>query len=143
MTVEVFEQATEIKLKETENLIEVVESTTELIEVIEGGAQGKPGPAGEQGERGERGERGFTGPTGFAGADGKDHETFTMEMNGTQSNASVEHNLGRIILIARIDTPDGEIAEVSVKNLDNNGEKSLNVVQIKSSVPMLGTLTLI
>lgn len=140
MTVELFEQVAEVELRETENLIEVLESSTELIEVIEGGAQGKPGPTGAQGDKGDRGHTGDAGPTGL---DGLDHQVYTVEMNGTQSNYTAYHNLGRLVLVARIATPSGDIAEVSVRNLGDDGNTSLNIAQVQSSMPMLGTLTLI
>ena len=68
---------------------------------------------------------------------------YTHEMNGLASTFTAEHNLGRFIAVARVYQPDGEVAQVEVRNKDNAGNISQNVAQVISSVPMLGTLTLI
>ena len=68
---------------------------------------------------------------------------YTAEMNGLSSTFTAEHNLGRFIAVARVYQPDGEVAQVEVQNKDNEGNISQNVAQVISSVPMLGTLTLI
>ena len=68
---------------------------------------------------------------------------YTAEMNGLASTFTAEHNLGRFIAVARVYQPNGEVAQVEVQNLDNSGNVSQNVAQVISSVPMLGTLTLI
>ena len=68
---------------------------------------------------------------------------YTHPMNGLASTFTAEHNLGRFIAIARVYQPDGEVAQVEVQNKDNAGNVSQNIAQVISSVPMLGTLTLI
>ena len=68
---------------------------------------------------------------------------YTHEMDGLASTFTAEHNLGRFIAVARVYQPDGEVAQVEVQNKDNAGNVSKNVAQVISSVPMLGTLTLI
>ena len=70
-------------------------------------------------------------------------EFYTKEMDGLASTFTAEHNLGRFIAVARVYQPDGEVAQVEVQNKDNDGNVSKNVAQVISSVPMLGTLTLI
>ena len=68
---------------------------------------------------------------------------FTVDLNGLSSTYTAEHNLGRFIAFARVYQPDGEVAQVEVQNKDNDGNVSQNIAQVISSVPMLGTLTLI
>ena len=68
---------------------------------------------------------------------------FEVEMNGLASTFTAEHNLNRFITTARVYQPDGSVAQVEVKNLDNSGNVSKTVAQVISSVPMLGILTLI
>lgn len=70
-------------------------------------------------------------------------DAFTVEMDGTRSEFFAYHNLGRPVITARITTPEGHIAEVGVNNQDESGNLSINVSKVFSSVPMIGTLTLI
>jgi hypothetical protein len=74
---------------------------------------------------------------------GDSGRVFTAEMNGTSSHYIAYHNLGRLVVTARVTTPEGDVAEVGVSNKDENGELSLDVSRVFSSVPMIGTLTLI
>ena len=76
-------------------------------------------------------------------ADESGVDFFTVDMDGLSSTYTANHNLGRFIAVARVYQPDGEVAQVEVKNIDNAGNVSENVAQVISSIPMLGTLTLI
>ncbi len=69
-------------------------------------------------------------------------DIFTVELDGTMSEYTAEHNLGRFITVARVVRSDGLSAEVGVQNQDESGNLSLNVAKITSSVNMLGTLML-
>tara|TARA_R110002020_G_scaffold375177_1_gene586399 strand:- start:3124 stop:3588 length:465 start_codon:yes stop_codon:yes gene_type:complete len=82
----------------------------------------------------------YQGKTGEKG-DGVDF--FTVAMDGLSSDLFVNHNLGRPVAVAKLYTPDGKISDVYVENLDESGQGSTNTAWVSSSIPMLGTLTLI
>ena len=123
MMIDYVDTVTTIELDET-----VVTVETRFVELITIEVLGLLGAKGDNGEKGDKGDG-----VGF----------FTAEMNGLSSTYTANHNLGRFIAVARVYQPDGEVAQVEVQNKDNEGNVSQNVAQVISSVPMLGTLTLI
>ncbi len=89
------------------------------------------------------GEDDYTISIAGGGSTGGGVGAFTVEMNGTSSQYIAYHNLGRLVITARVITPGGDIAEVGVSNHDEHGNLSLNVSRVFSSIPMMGTLTLL
>ena len=69
--------------------------------------------------------------------------SFVKEMDGLTSVYLANHELGRFITVARVHQPNGEVAHVGIENIDEDGNVSKDVAKITSTVPMLGTLTLL
>lgn len=117
---------TTIEIDAQVTVIEHVE--VQLMEIATTGPQGAIGPQGPQGEQGPPGG-------GFS--------YFEQELSGLASQLQVEHNLGRLLVKAKVISLTGVVSSVHIDNKDANGNLSTNSALVTSSVPMAGKLILI